>query len=76
MGIRKISVSLTVDREQPKKNYKTKPKPSRKNDITYLWSIFTIFDKMDVPSTNCGLYTIYCDFEPLLKIAVSNIPMV
>ena len=24
---------------------------------------------------NCGFQTTYCDFEPLLKIAVLNIPM-
>ncbi len=30
---------------------------------------------MDGQSKNCGFQTIYCDFEPLLKIAVSNISM-
>ncbi len=30
---------------------------------------------MDVKSKNCGFITIYCDFEPSLKIAIPIIPM-
>ncbi len=67
-----------MDREKGAKNLQiqTKPKPSRKK-FTFLWSIFTNFDKKWMFKAQIGnFWTTYCDFEPLLKIAVSNILVV